>query len=80
MSFTISEEAWFLCENGKIALDMAFSMPNANTLREFSSAIFFFLNVILTHQKPTLLFYHIILQYPIYYIFYPSILHIKIIY
>ena len=37
-------------------------------------------NVILTHQKPTLLFYHIILQHPIYQMFYHSILYIKIIY
>ena len=37
-------------------------------------------NVILTHQKPTLLFYHIILQYTIYQMFYSFILNIKIIY
>ena len=37
-------------------------------------------NTILTHQKPTLLFYHIILQHSIYQIFYHSILYIKIIY
>ena len=34
---------------------------------------------ILTHQKPTLLFYHIILQHHIYQMFYRSILYIKII-
>ena len=37
-------------------------------------------NAILTHQKPTLLFYHIILQYLIYQMFYHSILYIKIIF
>ena len=37
-------------------------------------------NVILTHQKPTLLIYHIILQYLIYQMFYHSILYIKIIF
>ena len=36
-------------------------------------------NVILPHQRPTLLFYHIILQHLIYQIFYHSILYIKII-
>ena len=36
--------------------------------------------VILPHQKPTLLFYHIILQYLIYQMFYSLILKIKIIY
>ena len=36
--------------------------------------------VILTHQKPTLLFYHIILQHPIYQMFYHSIIYIKIIF
>ena len=35
---------------------------------------------ILTHQKPTLLFYHIILQHHIYQMFYRSILYIKIIF
>ena len=37
-------------------------------------------NVILTHQKPSLLFYHIILQHLIYQMFYHSILYIKIIF
>ena len=34
----------------------------------------------MTHQKSTLLFYHIILQHPIYQMFYHSIQYIKIIY
>ena len=37
-------------------------------------------NAILTHQKSTLSFQHIILQYSIYQMFYPSILYIKIIF
>ena len=37
-------------------------------------------NVILTHQKSTLLFYHIILQHLIYQMFYYSILYIKMIF
>ena len=36
--------------------------------------------VILSHQMPTLLFYHIILQHLIYQMFYNSILYIKIIF
>ena len=36
--------------------------------------------VILTYQKFALLFYHIILQYLIYQMFYHSILYIKIIF
>ena len=35
--------------------------------------------VILPHQIPTLLFYHIILQHPIYQMFYHSIIYIKIV-
>ena len=35
---------------------------------------------IFPRQKPTLLFYHIILQHPIYQMFYNSILYIKIIF
>ena len=34
-------------------------------------------NTILTHQKPILLFYYIILQYTIYQMFYSFILNIK---
>ena len=34
----------------------------------------------MTHQKSTLLFYHIILQHPIYLMFYHSIQYINIIY
>ena len=37
-------------------------------------------NAILTHQKPILLFYYIILQYLIYQMLYYSILYIKIIF
>ena len=40
----------------------------------------FIKNAILTHQKPTLLFYYIILQYLIYWMFYPLIIYIKIIF
>ena len=40
----------------------------------------FYKNAILTRQKPTLLFYHIILQHLIYQMFYHSILYIKIIF
>ena len=36
-------------------------------------------NIIWTHQKPTLLFYHIIIQYLIYQVFYHSILYIYIL-
>ena len=39
MIFTNPDEAWFLCENGKILLHMPFSMPSANALR---SLFFFF--------------------------------------
>ena len=47
---------------------------------EHPEHMFYKKNVILTHQKSTLLFYRIILQYFIYKMFYYSILYIKIIF
>ena len=60
-----------ICNNtGSLELSSAQSIRSKCSIKNF----------ILTHQKYTLLFYHIILQYPIYQMFYHSILYIKIIY